>query len=58
MALTWIDQNGKTIKRQEESLFSGEQEIPLFVDGLASGLYYIQIRVGDKIAVKKLIVKN
>lgn len=58
MVLTWIDQNGKTIKRQEESLFSGEQEIPLFVDGLANGMYYIQVRIGERMATKKLIVRK
>lgn len=58
MLLTWIDQKGRIIKKQTASLWTGQQEIPLFCDELAAGLYYLKVRVGDKMATKKLIVRK
>lgn len=49
---------GKQIKLVSRGqLSAGEQVEPMNIDGLASGLYFVQLRFGDKIATQKLQVK-
>ncbi len=51
------DSSGKLVRQFRKSAISGNQNIPINIDGFGKGIYFIRIRTFQGIQVQKLIVE-
>ena len=56
--LTVFDATGKAAVQQQRLLSKGDNRFSVELNGLAGGVYYVQVRNGDQANVRKLVVNK
>ncbi|MFN8395034.1 MAG: Omp28-related outer membrane protein [Bacteroidia bacterium] len=57
VSLALTDLQGRQIASQNYGLLNGGQRLPLNTDGLAAGVYFVRVQMGDKLNVQRLVVE-
>ncbi len=58
VAVTLTDISGKIIAEKEYGSLNGDQLLPVNTQGLGNGIYLVQIRLGNELLTKKLVVNK